>query len=85
MNRNDIRKMQIQAYKAQLALTAALTQAYHADMENDEKGNACGDASRILSEMRNAGYAPRSFGVDALETGDETPEQIAEYMDALDY
>lgn len=81
----NIRKQQIQLYQAQIALAVELKAAYEADMENDEKGAAFEQAAEIWRAMEAAGYKPRSFGASVVETGDETPEQIAEYREALNY
>lgn len=77
----NMRKLQIDAYLAQLALAADAVSAMDADPENDAKAAASGAALSILDAMRAAGYAPRSFGADTLETGSETPEQLREYME----
>ena len=78
----NVRKSQIQLYKQQLALTDALRAEAWADMENDEKIAAFDTAAGILRAMNEAGYAPRSFGVADLETGDATPEEIEEWRAA---
>lgn len=79
----NIRKLQIQAYRAQLALADVAVSAAKADLENDALAAAAGQACDILQSMRDAGYAPRSFGVAQLETGDETPEEIEELREAM--
>jgi len=81
----NIRKMQIDIYNAQRILVLTLMDIAAADRENDEKGEAVAQATKVLNTMRNAGYMPRTFGGLAVEMGDETPEQIAEYLEALNY
>jgi hypothetical protein len=76
----NIRKQQITAYRTQLALAVELKAIFEADMENDEKGAAFEKAAEIWRMMEQAGYKPRSFGADCIETGDETPEQIEEML-----
>lgn len=78
---NSIRKLQIQAYTAQLALAYALNQEANKADEDSPVIAEWQEASRIYNEMILAGYAPRRWGVGlaaSIETGDETPEQIEE-------
>lgn len=81
------RKLQIQAYEAQLALTHALHQEVQHVDEDSPMFPVWQEAHRILNEMLHAGYAPRRWGMGLaafLETGDETPEQLEEY-DSIEY
>lgn len=80
-----MRKLQIQAWNAQAELLAALTRLF-ADAED---GNPVIEqyhtAARIMRAMDEAKYTPQRWGTGPAaryETGDETPEQIAEYDNA---
>jgi hypothetical protein len=81
------RKQQIQAYETQVAITKSL----YTEAENVEDGHPAiarwQEAPRKLMQMALNGYPPRRWGMGLAahwETGDETPEQIAEY-DNADY
>ena len=76
-----IRKLQIQAHDAQLALALALYSEAKTVDDNHPAIAAWQEASRILGDMLAAGYAPRWWGRGLAayeETGDETPERIKE-------
>lgn len=82
----SIRKAQIQAFKAQAMAVDLLGDAAEtAESELGPELRAWQKAQDILNTMRLAGYAPRRWGAGLaarIETGDETPEQIAEYDNA---
>jgi len=84
---SNIRKAQIQAYTAQLALAYALNREANKAEEDSPVIAEWQTASGILNDMLLAGYAPRRWGMGIaaeIETGDETPEQIEE-LDGMEY
>ena len=84
---SNIRKAQIQAYTAQLALAYALNQVANKAEEDSPVIAEWQTASQILNDMLLAGYAPRRRRIGTAaetETGDATPDQI-EALDGMEY
>lgn len=72
------RQTQISQYLNQLDLVVAAKKAFEADIENEALGNELQLANNVLNAMFAAGYRPQVFGADSIETGEETPEGLAE-------
>ena len=83
----NLRKAQIQAWEAQAVVIKVLRDKLRGPDDGNERedNRALTNAQDIIASMEAAGYAPRLWGVGLAarwETGDETPEQIAEYDSA---